>query len=91
MENDTFRSGSLFQSADRESFLISFRVTAADENHTTCRTRVHNECLFVQVACGSALQQFHEIALNAEHDAFCFRVAHTDVVFDHHWLTFHID
>lgn len=46
---------------------------------------------FVQVACGSTFKQFYEVALDTEHHAFCFRVAHADVVFDHHRFTFHLD
>ena len=91
MENDAVGSGSLFQSADRESFFVGFGITSADKDDTACRTRVHHQCFFVQVACGSAFKQFYEVALNAKHHAFCFRVAHADVVFDHHRFTFHLD
>ena len=29
--------------------------------------------------------------MDTEHDAFCFRIAHTDVVFDNHRLAFYVD
>ena len=45
----------------------------------------------VQVACRCAFKQLYEVALNAQHHAFCFRVAHADVVFDNHRFTFHLD
>lgn len=52
--------------------------------------RVHHQCFFVQVACGSTFKQFYEVALDTG-ITFLFRVAHADVVFDHHRFTFHLD
>lgn len=81
----------LFQAADREAFFVCFRITAAHKDHTTCRARVHDQCLFIEIACGCAFQQFHEVALDAEHHAFRFRVAHADVIFNHHRFAFYPD
>ena len=91
MEDDAVGGGSLFQSADREFFFVGFWVTAADKNDAAGRTWVHHQCFLVQVACRCAFKQLYEVALNAQHHAFCFRVAHADVVFDNHRFTFHLD
>ncbi len=91
MEDDAVRSSSLFQSLDGESFFVGFRIASADEDYATGRTWVHHQCFLVQIACRCGFKQFDEVALDAEHHAFCFGVAHADVVFDNHRFAFHAD
>ena len=91
MEQDAVRSLGEVEAGNGISFFVRFGITAADQHYTSCRTRVELHCLGIEVCLVYAFKQFHDIALNAQHDAFRLWVSHTDIVFYHHGLVLHID
>ena len=82
MEDDVV-GGDVVQSVDQFAFFVGFGITAAYQHDRNGCTRVYCQGALVEVAFGHAFQQVYQVALDAEHDYFRFRVAHTAVVFDH--------
>ena len=89
MEEDTVRG--CFKPGHHFALFVSFGVSTADKHDTGGCPWVHHQCLGVEVDIAYTFQKFYKVALYTQHDAFCFRIAHTDVVFYHHWFTFHTD
>ena len=91
MEQNAVRGCCQVKAAHGIAFLIRFGIPAADQHYAGSRARVEFHCLGVEVYLVHAFEQFYNVALDAQHDTFGFRVAHTYIVFDNHRLVLYID
>ena len=73
------------------AFLIRFGIPTADQHYAGSRARVEFHCLGIEVYLVHAFEKLYNVALDAQHDTFGFRVAHTYIVFDNHRLVLYID
>ena len=76
---------------DGVAFGVFFRIAAADEHHADGCARVEFDVSPVKVAFGHAFEQVNDVALEAEHHALRFGVAHAAVVFDDHRVAAYVD
>ena len=81
----------LCEPLDGEAFLVFLRIAAGDEHHVDGGAGVEAHFAPVEVAGHDAFEEVNEVAAQAWHDGFRFRVAHAAVVFDDHGLALHID
>ena len=79
------------QPVDGKAFVVVLGISARYQHDTYGRTRVYFQCLLIQVAGSHSFKEFYQITLDAKHHAFCFRVTHADIIFNHHRFTFYID
>ena len=81
----------LVDTCDGVTFLVFLRITSADEHHTYCGTFVKLYSALVKVAAGHTFKQVNDVTFQSQHHALRLRVAHTAVVFYHHWLIIYVD
>ncbi|KWR55541.1 hypothetical protein AA415_01319 [Bacteroides stercoris] len=91
MEQNAVRGCCQIKAAHGIAFLIRFGIPAADQHYAGSRARVEFHCLGIEVYLVHAFEKLYNVALDAQHDTFGFRVAHTYIVFDNHRLVLYID
>ena len=82
MEQDGFRNG--FSACYNFPFGIGTGISTRYQHHGNCSARVDFQRQFPEVALGRGHKQRHQVGSYAEHNHFCFGVAHTHIVFYHH-------
>ena len=90
MEQHAARGFGLVEPADGHPFLVCARITSADQHDAGCRPGVGLHVACVEVALVHAFKEVYQVALQPQHDAFCLRVAHADIVFDDERLSLYV-
>src|SRR5699024_11120525 len=81
----------LRQAADDAAFCITAGVAVGSHDHTE-RGLWFPACLdLVEATSQGRVHQFHQVAVQSHHDGLGFRVAKTDVEFQHLWCAVCID
>ena len=81
----------LVDARDGETFLVGLRIATADQHHTHCAAGVELDGLLAQRLGGHALQQFHQVTLDAEHHTLGLWVAHAYIIFYDLGVALYID
>ena len=89
MEHDAFCH--VFDALDGITLGIFLGITTANEHHTDGSTLVESYISASDVALRHALEEVNDVGFEPKHHAFRFGVAHSAVVFDNHWVAFHVD
>ena len=72
----------LINSTDGVTLLVTSRIAAANQHYADSATRIKFDATLSQCASCNAFKEVNNITLQAQHNGFCFRVTHTDIVFD---------
>ena len=86
-----YRTFHLVDALDRIALLVSLWITTAHEHHADSCTLIKLDGSLVQVTISHALEEIHDVALQAKHHALGLWVAHTAVVLDDHRLALYVD
>ena len=89
MENH--RIGYAVESADGVTPCVSTGIATADQHNANGSTVVELHFTAIEGSVGNAFKQIYNVALQAQHHGFGFRVAHTAVVFYHHRFAIYVD
>ena len=89
MEDDTFAH--VFRAFDGVTFGILLGITTANEHHTDSSALIESHLSASYIALRHTLEQVDDVGFEPKHDAFCFGIAHSTVVFDNHRVAFHVD
>ena len=71
------------KSRDHFSFLVFFRVSTGDDHYGSSTSGVYREGDIPEFPFCCSFQESHQVRLYTGEYYFCFRIAHTDIVFYH--------
>ena len=72
-----------FQSADRNAFLVRYRIAFARQYHTDSRIVLELQIYLIQCSIDTCFHHFDDIILHSRKYNLCLRVSESCIVFQH--------